>query len=192
MVRALIQMGAHVDEVDERGRCALHGCVKRGHLGVLGVLIKLGADVNRQAHGQAQEAALHVAARGRFSASVRLLLQVCMCVRHLGAHFARTGLVLTAARSWDSTELMSTSGRALERRRSTLPPLVCASPPWRVACMAVCGRAAVRMCVRACSCVHVLACSDGRLKVPRQTNNAEGYMRIIEQLLIAGADWSLR
>ena len=76
MVRALIQMGAHVDEVDERGRTALHRAVKRGHLGVVGVLLKLGANVNKQAQGEAHEAPLHLAARGRYSASLGLLLEV--------------------------------------------------------------------------------------------------------------------
>lgn len=76
MVRALIQMGAQVDEVDERGRSALHRAVKRGHLGVVGVLIKLGANVNKRAYGITQEAPLHLAARGRYSACLRLLLEV--------------------------------------------------------------------------------------------------------------------
>ena len=76
MVRALVRMGAHVDELDHAGRSALHRGVRAGHLGVVGVLLKLGADVNLRARGRNLEAPLHLAARARFSACLRLLVQV--------------------------------------------------------------------------------------------------------------------
>lgn len=158
MVRALIQMGADVNEVDERGRCALHCCVKRGHLGVLGVLIKLGADVNRQAHGQAEETALHVAARGRFSASVGLLLQVyymCVCALHLG-HVPRAERMLTAARSWGQ------HGAHVNIRTSF------GETPLHIAATGVCFPLSLVACLPS-GCVHMRACSAGRLKAPRQT-----------------------
>jgi len=77
MVRALIQMGACVHEVDQRGRSALHAAVRRGHLGAVGVLLKLGARVNQQADGvnSSLETPLHLAVCRPFLTSTRLLLQ---------------------------------------------------------------------------------------------------------------------
>ena len=49
MVRALLDMRAVVDDIDHVGRSALHVAVRGGHLGVLGVLLKRGADANLQA-----------------------------------------------------------------------------------------------------------------------------------------------
>jgi ankyrin repeat protein len=49
MVRALLDMRAVVDDVDHVGRSALHVAVRGGHLGVLGVLLKRGADANLRA-----------------------------------------------------------------------------------------------------------------------------------------------
>ena len=49
MVRALLDMRAVVDAIDHRGRSPLHVAVRGGHLGVLGVLLKRGADANLKA-----------------------------------------------------------------------------------------------------------------------------------------------
>jgi hypothetical protein len=78
MVRALIDMGASVNLVDEDGRSALHFAVRRGHVGALGVLLKLGAKVNMQAHaGKGKgETGLHLAVGHAYLASIRLLIQV--------------------------------------------------------------------------------------------------------------------
>lgn len=76
MVRALIRMGVSANELDHRGRSALHRAVRAGHLGATGVLLKLGAKVDLGACGLFREAPLHLAVRHRFSACVRLLLQV--------------------------------------------------------------------------------------------------------------------
>lgn len=94
MVRALIDMGASLHAVDEYGRSALHFAVRRGHVGAVGVLLKLGAKVNLQAHPAfgRREAALHLAVRHAYLASIRLLIQVplptplsslvsCVCVQ---------------------------------------------------------------------------------------------------------------
>lgn len=76
MVRALLDMGAPVDHADHLGRAALHVAVRGGHLGVLGVLLKHGADANTQAAGLKCEAPVHIAAKRRFTGSLNLLLQV--------------------------------------------------------------------------------------------------------------------
>jgi len=78
MVRALIEMGACINELDHRGRSPLHRAVRAGHLGATGVLLKRGADVDLSARGLFGEAPLHLAARHRFSACVHLLLQVAL------------------------------------------------------------------------------------------------------------------
>ena len=75
MVRTLIDLGARVDEMDHRGRSALHRAVARGHLGVCGVLLKRGACVNKPASGQCSETPVHVAVRHCFSGSLRLLMR---------------------------------------------------------------------------------------------------------------------
>ena len=60
MVRALLDMRAVVDDIDHVGRSALHVAVRGGHLGVLGVLLKRGADANLQASALRSQAPVHM------------------------------------------------------------------------------------------------------------------------------------
>ena len=71
-VKALLDMGANVDECDERGSTALMTAAQWGHVDVCRLLLERGADVNKS--DKQGDTALHEAARSGELAIVDWLL----------------------------------------------------------------------------------------------------------------------
>ena len=62
----ILERGADVNEIDDRGRTALYEASKEGHLDILEALIKAGADVDQVPEDRNGKTALHIASfKGR-------------------------------------------------------------------------------------------------------------------------------